>query len=49
MQRLQSYYSSKMCAHGCSSEFKYYDMHIMQLLKLIGVTLEQTPKEHSVL
>jgi len=47
MQRLQSYYSS--CAHGCSSEFKYCDMHIMQLLKVIGVTLEQTPKELSVL
>jgi len=33
MQRLQSYYSS--CAHGCSSEYKYCDMHIMQHLKLL--------------
>jgi len=42
MQRLQSFYSS--CAHGCSPEFSYCDMHIMQLLKVIGMTLEQTPR-----
>jgi len=47
VQRLQTYYSS--CAHVCSSEFKFCDMHIMQLLKVIGVTLEQTAWELSVL
>jgi len=33
MQRLQSYCIS--CAHDCSSVFRYGDMHIMQLLKVI--------------
>jgi len=46
-QRLQSYYST--CAHGCSSEFMYCDKHIMQLLTVIDVTLQQTPRELSVL
>jgi len=41
MQRVQSYCSS--CTHGCLSEFRYCDMHIMQLLKVIGMTSEQTP------
>jgi len=47
MHRLQSYYSS--CALGCSSEFRHCDMHIIQHLKVIGITLKQTPRELSVL
>jgi len=47
MQLLSSYCSS--CAHGCSSEFRCCDMHIMQLLKVIGMTLKQTPRKLSVL
>jgi len=41
MKRLHSYYST--CAHGCSLEFMYCDNAV------IGVTLEQTPRELSVL
>jgi len=37
------FYSS--CAHGCASEFRYCDMHIKQLLNVIGITLEQTPRD----
>jgi len=47
MQRLQSYYAS--CTPGRPSEFTYCDMHIMQLLKVTGVTLEQTSRELSIL
>jgi len=47
MQRLQSYYST--CAHGCSTEFMYCDNAHQAVLTVIGVTLEQTPPELSVL
>jgi len=49
MQCVQSYCSS--CAHGFSSEFRfrYCDIHIMQLLKVIGMTLQQTLGELTVL
>jgi len=47
MQRLQSYCS--FCAHGCSLQLRYCDMHILQLLKVIGMTLEHTLLKLSVL
>jgi len=47
MERLQWYCTS--CAHGCSPECRCWEMHIVQLLKVIGMTLEQTPRELSVL
>jgi len=41
MQRLHSNCSS--CAPAAISEFSFCDIQIMQLSKVIGMTLEQTP------
>jgi len=42
IQRLQSYIVPLVRIAARSSKFRYCDIHIMQLLKVIGMTLEQT-------